>query len=50
MNPPDSDQLTVAIRSQNARLNQQEDQMSSLHSGVKELANCQEDFKTAITT
>nr|XP_008304864.1 PREDICTED: uncharacterized protein LOC103376232 [Stegastes partitus] len=50
MNPADSDQLTVAIHSQNTSLSQQEEKMSALHSGVKGLAKCQEDFKVAITS
>ena len=50
MSPADSDQLTAVPRSQNDRLSKQEDQMSSLRSGVEGLAKWQEDFKAAITT
>lgn len=50
MNPADSDRLMAAIHSQDTRLTQQGEQMSFMHSGVKELANCQEDFKATITT
>ncbi len=50
MDPADSDHLTVAIHSQGVRLDQQEELVSSLHRGVKGLANSQEDFKAAMTT
>ena len=50
MIPADSEHLTTAIYSQGAHLKQHNDQMSSLHRGVKELVNCQEEFKAAMSS
>lgn len=50
MNPDDSDQLTMAIRSQCVRLRQQEEQMTSMHQGFEALAKRQDDAHTSLTT
>uniref|UniRef100_A0A8P4GTJ9 Gypsy retrotransposon integrase-like protein 1 n=1 Tax=Dicentrarchus labrax TaxID=13489 RepID=A0A8P4GTJ9_DICLA len=49
MNPTSSDHLSADIRSQGARLNLQEDQMSALQQGVRMLAGSQEEFRSGMT-
>uniref|UniRef100_A0A8P4GD59 Retrotransposon gag domain-containing protein n=1 Tax=Dicentrarchus labrax TaxID=13489 RepID=A0A8P4GD59_DICLA len=49
MNPASSDHLSAAIRSQGARLNLQEDQMSALQQGVRMLGGSQEEFRSGMT-